>query len=139
MLESPIKSGIFDAQRRGNTADSDLRLTAGLAVPNAVSVSRLPTSTSAPTTAGVIPIDLSADWFRLSRGRNNIVHRSERFEANQFYTCRSKLHLLRHCIAVFIAEMAVGTGNQYTPVLMPLPLRNGLEIHAVLDRLGDKT
>ena len=39
--------------------------------------------------------------------------------SRDFTTAVSKLHLLRHCIAVFIAEMAVGTGNQYTPVLMP--------------------
>src|SRR5260370_21125379 len=39
-------------------------------------------------------------------------------------------HLLRHCLAVLVAEMAIGFHRQRSPVLMAEPARHRWNVHA---------
>jgi len=44
-----------------------------------------------------------------------------------------ELNLLRHCLTVLVAKMAVGFHRQCSPVLMAEPARDGRNIHARFD------
>ena len=43
-----------------------------------------------------------------------------------------------HLVAMLVPEVAVGLGDQNSTVLMPLPVRERLEIHTLLDRTRDE-
>lgn len=47
--------------------------------------------------------------------------------------------LLSHRIGVFVSQVAVRSGNQHSAITVPLPSRNGFEIHSQLNGSGDKT